>query len=298
MDKIDSLEKFNEVLQVLSQEKLSKNNRKIAEYMLLNDKSIAFMTASELSKKIGVSQPAITRFVTNVLEYPSFSLFNNEMKQLTHYEITGVERQSITLFTQLKTVETFLQQEIDNLQSLLMFIDDDQIDTISKKIMNARTVLVIGSRTATPLANYLYFFLRKIRSSVFIHTTDGSDSYDILEDFKDPQALVVMFLFPRYPKEMVSMLHYLENENFEYVTIADSKVLEKQGIGKISIVTPITLNSLVDSYIPTFAFLTILLNVMSNVQFEETKDRLTKLEETYKTNQVFSNYHKKSGEIQ
>ncbi|TWT14313.1 MurR/RpiR family transcriptional regulator [Planomicrobium sp. CPCC 101079] len=293
MDKIDSLEKFNKDLQVLLRKKISNNNRKIAEYMLFNDKSIAFMTASELSEKIGVSQPAITRFVTKVLEYPSFSMFNNKMKQLTHYEITAVERQSITSFTQLETVETFLQQEIDNLQSLLKFVDDNQIDSTSKKIMKARSVLVIGARTATPLVNYLYFFLRKIRPSVFIHTTDGSEAYDVLEDFKDSQALVVMFLFPRYPKEMVSMLHYLENENFEYVTIADSKLLEKQGIGKISIITPITLNSLFDSYIPTFAFLTILLNIMSNVQFEETKDRLTKLEETYKTNQVFSKYHKK-----
>ncbi|TWT25775.1 MurR/RpiR family transcriptional regulator [Planomicrobium sp. CPCC 101110] len=297
MDKIDSLEKFNKILQVILRKKLSNNNRKIAEYMLFNDKSIAFMTASELSEKIGVSQPAITRFVTNVLEYPSFSLFNNKMKQLTHYEITAVERQSINSFTQLETVENFLQKEIDNLKSLLKFIDEDQIDTTSKKIMNAKSVLVIGSRTATPLVNYLYFFLRKIRPSVFIHTTDGSEAYDVLENFKDSQALVVMFLFPRYPKEMVSMLHYLENENFEYVTIADSKLLEKQGIGKISIVTPITLNSLFDSYISTFAFLTILLNIMSNVQFEETKDRLTKLEETYKTNQVFSKYDKKLGGI-
>lgn len=297
LEKIESLDQLTQLLQdLLRNEKLSSNNRKITEYILLNDKSIAFMTASELSKKVGVSQPAITRFVTNVLNYSNFSLFINEMKLLTRYEITAVERQSITSLNQLSTIETFIQQEVDNLQSLPKYINADQLEITSKKITNASSILIIGSRTALPLANYFYFFLRKIRSNVSIHTTDGSDSFDILEDYKEPTALVVTFLFPRYPTEMVAILRYLEKEQFQYISIADSNVLEKQGIGKISITTPITLNSLFDSYLSPFALLTILLNVISNENFGATKERLAKLEQTYRTTNIFYNHTKKKGD--
>lgn len=297
MQKIESLDQFSKILQdLLKNEKLSSNNRKIIQYILLNDKSIAFMTASELSGKIGVSQPAITRFVSKVLNYPSFALFINEMKQLTRYEITSVERQSITSLNHLTTIETFIQQEIDNLQNLMKFIDAEQLEFVSKKITNASSILIMGTRTAAPLANYFYFFLRKIRPNVFILTTDGSNSYDILEDFKEPHALVVTFLFPRYPTKMVSILNYLEAQQFQYISIADSKVLENQGIGKISITTPITLNSLFDSYISTFGFLTILLNVISNENFGATKERLAKLEETYRTTNIFYTHFMKKGD--
>lgn len=69
---------------------LSKQHRKIADYIIANYVDVAFMGIIELSNRSGVSTATITRFVKQ-FGYKSFSEFQKALESLAKTEIIPVK---------------------------------------------------------------------------------------------------------------------------------------------------------------------------------------------------------------
>lgn len=285
-----SAEQLKEMLnKVIFSEESSPNNRKIAEYILVHYRSIAFMTASEIADKAGVSQPSVTRFVTNSLGFKGFSQFLKTVQDIIRNEVTGVERYHISGKTK-SNLEILIGQEIENLNHLAEYTSEEKLLQIAARIANEKTIFIIGFRTGAPLANYFYFFLRKIHPDVRVCTSGGSDVYDMLHHMDRGTTLILPFIFPRYPREMIEVIQYLNQEKFHYVTITDSYTLQAEGICECDIVTPIiitTFTTLFDSYTSSYCILNILLDMIGRTDLDRTKDMLSSVEEMYQRNRVF-----------
>lgn len=63
--------------------------------------------------------------------------------------------------------------------------------------------------------------------------------------------------------------------------------MQEIGVCNVDLVTPITLNNLFDSYTSTFSVLSILLDKIGRVDFEQSQTMLNNLEDLYRKNQVF-----------
>lgn len=57
---------------------LSKTEKRIADYLIVNQDSIGLSTALDLAREIGTSDTSLIRFVHR-MGYPSFSVFKREM---------------------------------------------------------------------------------------------------------------------------------------------------------------------------------------------------------------------------
>jgi len=245
------------------------------------------MTASEIAETVGVSQPAVTRFVTNVLNFQGFSQFIKCIQDIIRYEVTGIERYQITSHKSTSAFEKLIKQEIDNLNNLLEDTTDEKLNQIVSVITNKKTIFLIGFRTAAPIVNYFFFFLRKIHPDVRICTHGGSEVYDTLHHMDRESTLIITFIFPRYPTETINIIHYIQQENFQSIAISDSFKLKEARICDIDIVTPIIINTLFDSYTSTFFMLNILLDKIARNNFAQTKEMLSTLEDMYHKNQIF-----------
>ncbi len=277
-------EKLNEVIY---SEKSTTNNRRIAEYILTHHNSIAFMTASELAENAGVSQPSVTRFVTNILGFQSFSQFMKVIQDIVRNEITGVDRYQISSGKTYSNLELLINREIENLTKLLEDNSEEKLKHIAEQLANAKTILVLGFRTGSPLAMYFHFFLRKIHPDVRVCTSGGSEVYDILHTLDRESTLVVTFAFPRYPSEMIEVIQFLKQEKFPFFTITDSYTLENWGITESTIVTPISMTTLFDSYVTSFCLLNLLLDMIGRVDFNRTREMLDSFEKVSQRKHIF-----------
>lgn len=285
-----SAEQLKEMLNnVIFSDGCTPNNRKIAEYMLVHYKSVVFMTASEIAEHAGVSQPAVTRFVTNSLGFQGFSHFLKAVQDIIRNEVTGVERYHISGRTK-SNLEILIGQEIDNLNKLMEYTSEEKLMRTARQIAGNKTVFIIGFRTGAPLANYFAFFLRKIHPDVRVCTSGGSEAYDMLHHLDRETTLILPFIFPRYPREIIEVIQYLKQEKFQYLTITDSYTLQAEGICECEIVTPIVITAfttLFDSYTSSFCILNILLDMIGRVELDRTEEMLGSIEEMYQKNRVF-----------
>ncbi|CAG7638588.1 hypothetical protein PAECIP111802_02457 [Paenibacillus allorhizosphaerae] len=285
-----SAEQLKEMLNnVILSDACTPNNRKIAEYILVHYKSIAFMTASEIAEQVGVSQPAVTRFVTNSLGFQGFSHFLKVVQDIIRNEVTGVERYHISGKTK-SNIELLIGQEIDNLNKLMEYTSEEKLIRAAERIASHKTIFIIGFRTGAPLASYFSFFLRKIHPDIRVCTSGGSEAYDMLHHLDRETTLVLPFIFPRYPREMIEVIQYMKQEKFQYLSVTDSYTLQVEGICDCEIVTPIVITAfttLFDSYTSSFCILNILLDMIGRVQLDQTRDMLGSIEEMYQKNRVF-----------
>lgn len=94
--------------------KLSKGHKKIAAYIKENYDKAAFMTASALGAKVGVSESTVVRFATE-LGYKGYPELQKELQQMIKSKLTAVQRMEVSenLIGGNDIVHSILMDDID-----------------------------------------------------------------------------------------------------------------------------------------------------------------------------------------
>ena len=98
--------------------KLSKGQKIIAQFILVNYDKAAFMTAAKLGETVGVSESTVVRFA-NALGYSGYPLLQKSLQELIKTKLTTVQRVEMSKeyssdFAILKKV---LKADIENIQT-------------------------------------------------------------------------------------------------------------------------------------------------------------------------------------
>lgn len=272
---------------IIHSETSTTNNRKIADYLLTHLNTIAFMKASQIAEKVGVSQPAVTRFVTNILRIGGYTQFIKLIQDSVRNEMTGTDRYAMSFSNPQSNIQRTIYEEINNLQKIMEEVSEEKLKYIASQVAKAETVVILGFRTAMHLATYFQFFLNKIHPDVRLVLDGGSRVYDLLSKLDTEKTVVISLVLPRYPQEMIDVIQFLKQEKFNFFTVTDSHTLEKWGICECSIVTPIGMTTIFDSYITTKCLLNLLLDLIGREDQKRTKMMLSKLEKLFKDKQFF-----------
>ena len=119
--------KYVDLINVMRKEynRMSKGHKLIAEYIIKNYDTAAFMTAADLGNKVGVSESTVVRFA-NVLGYSGYRELQKELQELVKTKLTTVQRISMST-TDFKDYENILKEvvkkDIHNIESILDEID-------------------------------------------------------------------------------------------------------------------------------------------------------------------------------
>ena len=79
----------------ISNLKLSKGHKKIAEYIAENYDKAAFMTASKLGEKVGVSESTVVRFAS-ILGFKGYPELQKELQRMIKSKLTAVQRMEVS----------------------------------------------------------------------------------------------------------------------------------------------------------------------------------------------------------
>ena len=272
--------------EVIYSEKSSANIRRLAEYVLNHFEPTAFLTASELAEKASTSQSTVTRFVTIVLEYESYSAFVKEIQNIIRQQISGGV-QSTVVPEGTNDYERYLQAEQANLNKAFESVSQEKLKRLAKLVATKESITIFGFRSANHIATYFYFLLSKLHSNVKVCTSGSSEVYDVLSRVDKEKHLAINFVFPRYPREMIELIQYMKKEKYEMLTISDSYSLEQWGMTECQLVLPVQTETLFESYAASYSVLNLFLDEIGKVNLQFTKERLYTLERLYQDQHMF-----------
>lgn len=211
-------------------DRFSPNQRLLARYVLANHQTVAFSTISQFAEQAGVSEASVVRFA-KVLDFPGYPAFQKEIRRLVRAELRGVERFRLgeaRTGAARTPLDLVADKERDNLAALHEGFDARAFARALTLLRGAGEVVVVGTRSATPLAYQLWFALAKLGYRVSHVAAITPDTYDHLSRL-GRDACVVVIGFPRYLRELVRLLEYAKSRKLATLTITDSVFSPLQG---------------------------------------------------------------------
>ena len=105
-------------------EKMSKGQKRLAEYVKENYDKAVFLTAARLGEIVGVSESTVVRFATQ-LGYRGYPEFQKALEELVRNKLNSIQRMEVTYgrITQSEILETVLQSDIEKIKMTLSAID-------------------------------------------------------------------------------------------------------------------------------------------------------------------------------
>ena len=143
--------------------KLSKGQKKIADYIMESYDKAAFMTAARLGETVGVSESTVVRFATE-LGFEGYPAFQNDLQELIRSKLTSVQRMesASVRIGQDEILETVLTADSSMIKATLEQTSKENFNGAVEAINKARTIYILGVRSAATLANFLAFYFRPV----------------------------------------------------------------------------------------------------------------------------------------
>ena len=101
-------------------EKMSKGQKRLAEYVKENYDKAVFLTAARLGEIVGVSESTVVRFATQ-LGYRGYPEFQKALEELVRNKLNSIQRMEVTYgrITQSEILETVLQSDIEKINQFI-----------------------------------------------------------------------------------------------------------------------------------------------------------------------------------
>jgi len=239
------------VLQLIKdhQGNFSPQQGKVAAYFIENYKKAAFLTATQLAREIGVSQPTVIRF-SQFLGFPQYSRFLEAIQDLLKAELTSIERLRLSL-GESKDAESenfsIISKEISTLDRMANSFPHNQFKKLVRQVCVSNKVVIVGTRGSAALAQYFSYYLDKIKRNIGVICNGSTRVYDRLIGLEKTD-LVVAIAFPRYPRETIEIVRFCRNQGIQIAGITDKINSPLAELADISVVIPITFSTIHDSF--------------------------------------------------
>ncbi len=263
------------ILQMIKQRQgeFSQQQAKIATYILDHHARAAFLTATQMAKEIGVSQPTVIRF-SQFLGFGQFAAFAEALQDLLKAELTSTERLRLSLGERENSeiVEfDIISKEIQTLDHLAHTFPHQQFDDLVARICACRRVFIVGARGSASLAQYFAYFLGKVKTNVTSITCGATSVYDKLLGLgKDD--LIIAVAFPRYPRETIDVVRFCRKSEATVFGITDRIDSPLAKLAGTTLVIPITFSTIFDSYGSAFCLFNMVVKRVGTNNRKESEE--------------------------
>ena len=149
--------------------RLSKGQRKVAQFVIDNPNVIATQVASEVGRQAGVSESTVIRFCY-AMDLTGFSELQQKMKD---YLIEKSGSVPATLKTRVYKKQNIpcnevMSKDVDGIISLMQKINGADFNRTIDMLHQAERIFVLGVRSSAPAALTLYHNLVSYRGEVYL----------------------------------------------------------------------------------------------------------------------------------
>ncbi len=269
--------------------KLSKGQKRLADYVCANYDKAVFLTAARLGETVGVSESTVVRFATQ-LGYTGYPGFQKALEELVRNRLNSIQRMEVTYgrISQSEILATVLQSDIEKIKLTLGSIDQKAFELAIDTILNARKIYVIGIRSCAPLASFLTFYLNLICENVTaVNTNSSSEIFEQLIRI-NAEDVIIGISFPRYSMRTLKALEFASNRKAKVITLTDSVHSPMNLYSSCNLIARSDMASIVDSLVAPLSVVNALVVALCMKKQKEVIRTLETLEEIWGEYQVYS----------
>ena len=219
----------NVVAERVKKTKLTKSQRKIAEYIIANPELAGRSSSLEVARAVGVSDVSVTRFA-RAIGYPGFTELKNDIyDSLTAQAAPGAGRLTLNErfeanraeFGSGSAREEFLKRQMFSLERSLMQNSEAAYEQFVNAVAEARTCFVAGFRGCYGAAQHFAWILNVLIDDVRLIGDVGMGGVDSLMKI-DGSGAFVFFSASRYYKSDLRLLRLARSHGARVCLITDS----------------------------------------------------------------------------
>lgn len=258
---------------------LTKSQKLIADGILENWESTAFVSPKELGEKLGVSETTVIRFARS-LGYESFSELRQHTQKLIKEKLTPAEKMSATV-QKLKSGETtfdrLLTAEVENLKNGVSKVSPADFYRAVDFIEGAQRVFIAGQGVSESLCKFLEFRFRRMQIDTRVVTGGGKSFYETLLLMNERDVLLGIGFF-RCSPDILRAFAYAKKQGTTTIALTHSKVSELALKADVILVANRGPVSLLNSLVVPMAILNALVIYIAE-RDDEKLEALKKLDE-------------------
>jgi len=283
-------EEYKDLLNRIQQrfKKLSKGQKRIAEYILNNYDKVAFMTASSLGETVDVSESTVVRFA-NALGYGGYPKLQKALQESIRTKLTTVQRfeMSKALDSNTDIYKKIMNQDVENIRRTSESLDIDLLAAIAKMIHEGKNIYVLGLRSSSVLAQYLGFYLNFEVENVHIIPSGVMDAFDQIINISKEDVLITI-TFPRYSNQTIKLTQYAYEKKVPIVAITDGVMSPVASFSKHVLTAKSDMTTFIDSLVAPMSVINALILAIGMMDRTRLNDKFETLEALWKTSETYS----------
>lgn len=268
--------------------KLSKGHKKLAQYITENYDKAAFMTASKLGEKVGVSESTVVRFATE-MGFKGYPELQKELQQMIKSKLTAVQRMEVSsnLIGTQDAIKKVLTGDIELIRDTLDSVSQEEFSKAVATINNARRIYILGVRSSAALASFLYFYFNPVfENVVLVDTGSASEMFEQMFRINENDVCVAIS-FPRYSKQTINALRFINDRGTKIIALTDSKDSPIAEFADTLLVAKSDMVSVVDSLVAPLSLINALIVAVTFSRRDEVYSNFNRLESIWDEYQVY-----------
>ncbi len=280
-DMQDMIDRLNQ-----SGKRLSKGHRKIAQYIVEHYDKAVFMTASRLGESVGVSESTVVRFAS-AMGYEGYPQLQRSLQELVSHRLTANQRfEMSTEMDPREALGVVLKSDMQNLRATMEQMDVAVFEDVVNRLLSAKSIYVMGLRSAAPLAQFMGYYLNYIFDNVHLVSSGATDVFEEISKLKENDVLVGIS-FPRYSSRTLEAMRFAKRCGAQVVAITDGPMSPLADMADATLTARTDMASFVDSLAAPLSLINALLVALGLHRKDALIDHFRQLESIWETYEVY-----------
>ncbi|MEL7608173.1 MAG: MurR/RpiR family transcriptional regulator [Bacillota bacterium] len=266
---------------------LSKGQKQLATYILGNYDKAAFITASQMGRMVGVSESTVVRFAY-ALGYDGYPELQKSLQELIRNKLTSVQRIQLSSaeMDQANILKSVLKADMQNIRSTIETIDNVAFNAAIDVLLEAENVYIIGFRSASPLAQFLAYYLNFVRGNIILVNAFIGDAYEQMIRI-GPKDVCVGISFPRYSTRTLDAMSFAKNHSASIIALTDGHASPLAQMADFALIARSDMASFADSLVAPLSLINAVLVAAGLRCKDEISDRFDQLESIWGMQRVY-----------
>ena len=265
------------ILDKLENAKLTKKEKRIAEFFLDEEQRVFLMNVADIAKAIDVSDTSVIRFIKS-LGFENFTDFKNSGQEdiKSRLDKTNDFIKNLDIIKENSIEQLYIHKINEEVNKIFNSNSQKQIKKISNLIMKAKNKYIVGFKSTAGIANFFGVRLGFMLENVSTFNIDDSVVVNSIFNIKQEDILII-FDYPMYSKAAVVLAKIARENKAKILLFTDS---DNAPLAEYSdILYKVKLNgiSVFNSLISTQILIEYLLTYISQFIEEKAKIRFSKI---------------------
>ena len=267
---------------------LSRGQRKVVDFFVGRCEQAVFLTSLGVAREVAVSEATVVR-TARALGFRGYPQFREAFRTYFLQRMSTVARLKLAASPKRKDtdiVATVIDTEFSNLEATRLRLDPKTLARAVELIIGARTVYVVGMRSAYSLAWLLHFSLMLIRARSHLLTLGVGEVPERLEGI-DARDVVVGISFERYASATVEVFRACLGQGAKGIALTDKATSPLADGADVVLEAQNRLSSFIDSYVAPTAVIDVLVTLLAAKRRRTVLRALADREQTWRRHRTY-----------